>query len=241
LAWKVHRYERTAVHRTTWIALLMFLVPLAVSRSARADRSGDTAPVVSQRAGTAAGAPEAHPTPRLKLSYVRFAAGNVDGTAVPLHGVHLDFYPLSWRWLRGGVEAETGRGTARLYGADAAVRYALLGATFGLQLPGRITPFVEGRLAGGVFNGRATGAATVGDQSVDVNGRSAATWMYVRGLDAGAEVYVAGRAYLSAALGWLRTTWGGPDATVATASSTASAQLSDIAHDSFFLKLGLGI
>ena len=50
--------------------------------------------------------------PSLKLSYQRLSIGNVDGSAVPLQALHLDLYSLSRPWVRGGFEAEAGRGTA---------------------------------------------------------------------------------------------------------------------------------
>ena len=74
------------------------------------------------------------PTPRLKLSYQRFSAGNVDGSAMPLEALHLDMYALSWEFLRGGVDVEGGRGHAHLGDATASVKYGLLGVNLGLQL-----------------------------------------------------------------------------------------------------------
>src|SRR4051812_48501689 len=45
-----------------------------------------------------------HPTPRVKFSYLRHGIGDGNGGTVPLQALHLDLYPLSWRWLRAGVE-----------------------------------------------------------------------------------------------------------------------------------------
>lgn len=182
-----------------------------------------------------------HPTPRLALSYERFSAGNVDGTAVPLEALHLDAYLLSWRWLRAGVEAEAGRGHATLYGGSASLAYGMLGLDAGLQLPGRVTPFVEGRLDGGVLHGSLEGALMIPGTTATVSGLTAATYLYARGLDAGVDVYAIGRAYLTLSLGWLRTTWGSADYESKIANASAGLTFKDVTHDSFVFKAGLGI
>jgi hypothetical protein len=177
------------------------------------------------------------PNPRLKLSYERFSIGNVDGTAVPLDAIHLDVYPLSRRWLRAGFEIEGGRGTAALFGDHAALTYGMLGANAGIQWPlGGVTPFVEGRLCGGLLHGQTVGSIMLDGGTI--TSAEATTWIYGRGLEVGAEVYVLGRSYLSLSLGWLRTTWRGAQDTSATASGDLA--LTDITHDAFLFKLGLG-
>ena len=177
-----------------------------------------------------------HSTPKLKLSYERFAVGSPSGGTVPLEALHLDMYTLSWRWLRAGVEAEAGRGQAKFMDAATSLKYGLLGVNGGLQLPGRVTPFLEGRLAGGVLAGTIDGALTIPGTTVSVSGASAATWMYARGLDAGIEVYTVGRAYVSASLGWVRTTWRSADYEM-----SSGLAFKDVTQDSLLLKLGLGI
>jgi hypothetical protein len=196
---------------------------------------------VTTRAAPAPPPAADHPTPRLKLSYERFSAGNVDGTAVPLEALHLDTYFLSWRWLRAGVEAELGRGQARLYGAAASLKYGLVGLNAGLQLPGRVTPFFEGRLDAGVLAGSLDGTLTIPGTTTTVSGVSAATYLYARGLDAGVEVYALGRAYLSLSLGWLRTTWGSAEYEAMIANQSAGLRFKNVTHDSLLFKLGLGI
>jgi hypothetical protein len=182
---------------------------------------------------------EDHPTPRLLLSYQRFSAGNLDGGDVPLEALHLDAYFLSWRWLRAGIEAEAGRGHATLYGGAASLKYGMLGLNAGLQIPGRVTPFVEGRLDGGVLAGDLEGPLTLPGTMMTVSNVSAMTYLYARGLDAGAAFYVVGRAYLSLSLGWLRTTWGSADYKAVAAGS--GLDLKDVTHDSVVFKIGLGI
>jgi hypothetical protein len=182
-----------------------------------------------------------HPTPRLALSYERFSAGNVDGSSVPLEALHLDSYFLSWRWLRAGLEAEAGRGHATLYGGAASLKYGMLGLDAGLQLPGRVTPFVEGRLDGGILYGSLDGPVAIPGTTATVSGFSAATYLYARGLDAGVDLYVLGRSYLTLSVGWLRTTWGSADYEAMLASSSTGLKFKDVTHDSVLFKIGLGI
>jgi hypothetical protein len=196
-----------------------------------------SAPAASVEVESAPGAPrEEHPTPKLKLSYVRFSAAAPMGGAVPLEALRLDMYSLSWRWFRGGVDAEAGRGQASVLGAATSLKYGLLGLSAGVQLPGRITPFFEGRLAGGVLAGTAEGAITVPGTTIGVTGASAATWIYASELDAGAEIYVLGRAYLSTSLGLIRTTWHSADA-----EAGGGVAFKDVTRNSLLLKVGLGI
>jgi hypothetical protein len=229
-------------------SLLTLSALIAVSALALTARAEEVQPLAQgadgfeSRRAPAPPAPRAeHPTPRLQLSYQRFSAGNVDGSAVPLEALHLDMYFLSWRWLRAGLEAEAGRGQATLYGGTASLKYGTLGLNAGLQLPGRVTPFVEGRLDGGVLAGQLDGPLTIPGTTMTVSDVSAATYFYARGLDAGAAFYVVGRAYLSLSLGWLRSTWGSADYEAVLAKSSSNLQLKNVTHDSFVFKLGLGI
>src|SRR5450432_239099 len=227
------------------LTLFALLSVVTITGTSRADDVEPLSTTSAEAVATrkASGPPPAkdHPTPRLKLSYERFSAGNVDGTAVPLEALHLDAYFLSWRWLRAGVEAEAGRGRATLYGGAASLKYGLVGLNAGLQLPGRVTPFLEGRLDAGVLGGSLDGAITIPGSTATVTGVSAATYLYARGLDAGVEVYALGRAYLSLSLGWLRTTWGSADYEAKIASQSAGLKFKNVTHDSFLFKVGLGI
>ena len=219
-----------AVWSVTGIARAQPVEPLATGPS----------PIVVRQAPAPVAAD--HPTPRLKLAYERYSAGNIDGSAMPLEAVQLDMYALSWLWLRGGFDLEAGRGHATLSGATASVKYGLLGGNIGLQLPGRITPFVEGRIAGGVLGGTLDGPLTIPGTSVTVSGVSAATWMYARGIDAGAEIYTLGRAYVSLGLGWVRTTWGDASYNAMVLSMGGSGlRFQSVTHDSLLIKVGLGI
>jgi hypothetical protein len=181
-------------------SLLAVSVLLAASSLTRTSRAAELeAPAarpeaVTERQAPTPARPEDHPTPRLKLSYERFSAGNVDGSAVPLEALHLDTYFLSWRWLRAGFEAEAGRGHANLYGGAASLKYGTLGLNAGLQLPGRVTPFLEGRADAGVLAGSLDGPVMIPGTTATVSGGGAATYLYARGLDAGVEVYTLGRA-----------------------------------------------
>jgi hypothetical protein len=182
---------------------------------------------------------ETHPCPRLKLSINRFAVNNLDSSAVPLTGAHLDVYPLSETWMRGGFQLQGGTGHASAVGSSISLTYGLLGLTAGVQYPGRVTPFLEGQVSGGVLSGRQEGSITVAGTTV--TGASGTTWLYGRGLDAGAEFYVSGRVYISAAVGWMRATWGAPDFNARVQNPAADLRLVDMTSDSLMWKLGLGL
>jgi hypothetical protein len=187
-------------------------------------------------------APLTHPTPRLKLSYEHLSAGNLDGSSVPLEALHLDTYPLSWRFVRAGLGAEAGRGNAKYANAAASVKYGLLGVNLGVQFPARVTPFVEGRAAAGALGGTLDGTLAIPGSTSTISNVSAVTWMYAMGVDAGAEVYFAGRAYVSLGIGWIRTTWGAARYdTMVTNNGGGTLKLQNIEHDSLLLKAGLGI
>jgi hypothetical protein len=182
-----------------------------------------------------------HPNPRLKLSYRRFAVSNLDATDVPLQGLQLDVYPLSRRWVRSGFEIEIGKGHAAFNGGAADIRYGMLGMSGGFQYPARVTPFIEARLVGGIMAGKQSGIVTVPGTSVSISGTSATTWIVGRGVDFGAELFTLGRAYFSASIGWLRTTWGGVDYAAMMRDPTGALRLKNFSNDSFTLKVGIGI
>jgi hypothetical protein len=219
---------------------MKLLLPMFALAGASLAASSSRADPIETLSMPAAPAPEPagdHATPRLKVSYERFAAGNVDGSALPIEALHVDMYALSWRWLRGGVEAEAGRGNATLNLGAASVKYGMVGVNAGVQLPGRVTPFLEGHLDAGVLAGRLDGAVVIPGTTVSVDGASAATWIYGRGIDGGVEVYALGRSYVTASLGWIRTTWGSADLN----DTSSGIEFRDVTHDSYLLKLGLGI
>lgn len=184
--------------------------------------------------------PAAHPTPLLKLSLVRFQAGHPAGGTIALQSLHLDMYALSWRYLRLGVDVEGGLGHTKLGGAGTALHYGLVGASAGLQRPGRITPFLEARLAGGIMGGTLEDTVTIPGTSVTATGLSAATWMWAGGVDVGAELYVFGRSYLSLAVGWIHSAWRGADFGGMGATAQGLA-FKDVTNDSLLFKVGFGI
>jgi hypothetical protein len=176
-----------------------------------------------------------HPTPRVKLSYLRHGIGDGSGGTVPLQALHLDLYPLSWRWLRAGVEVEAGRGRGTLMGAGSSVSYGLVGLNLGLQIPRRVTPFIEGRVAGGIIQTRADGALMIPGTPLSVNGGGGSSFMLTRGIDLGVELYTYKRNYISAAVGWMRTSW------QFTGFDIHNSMVSKaVSYDSFLLKIGVG-
>jgi hypothetical protein len=221
--------------RLGWALMLVGMI----GHSARAaDLEGE--PTITQTVTPVA--PEGnHPViPRLKLSYVRFSIGNVDGSAVPLNAGHLDFYPITFPWVRGGFEVEIGSGDATFLANQATLIYGLVGLNAGVQLPGVVvTPFIEGRLDTGVLYGHTDGDISLGTGTLP--SQSAATWMVTRGLDAGADLHVLGPSYVTLSLGWIRTTWGGGDFTMTINNMQAAVHIANVTYDSFLLKAGIGI
>ena len=105
-----------------------------------------------------------------------------------------------------------------------------------------MTPFVEGRVAGGILGGKLDAPlAIAAAPGVTVNTGTAATWIYGGGIDAGVALYSVGRAYLSASIGWVRTTWHGIDYTAMSRDPLGGMKYKDLTGDSVTFKLGLGI
>lgn len=185
-------------------------------------------------------APASQPHARLKLSLEGFSIGTTWGMPVGLTGLHLETYPLSRRWVRVGLGLTGGLGSATVDVASATAKYGLLGVSVGTQYPARITPFIEGHVAGGFMTASLDRPVTIGTLTVD--NASGTTWLVVRGLDAGAEMYVFGRAYLSASLGWMRSSWASPDVNpYAPPTTTQNLNIVTVTEDSFLWKVGLGI
>lgn len=214
----------------------VFIMVVCSSARARADEPN----LIQRRPVEPLAPPNDHPVPRLKLSLVRFEAGHPAGGTIALQSLHLDMYAFSWRYLRAGIDIEGGLGHTTLAGAGTALHYGLLGASAGFQIPGRITPFIEARLAGGVMGGTIEDTLEIPGTSVTATGLSAATWMWAGGVDVGAELYVLGRSYISAAVGWIRTGWRGADFNGMGATATGLS-FKDVTNDSLMLKLGFGI
>jgi hypothetical protein len=196
-------------------------------------------PMLSETVERPAPPPASHPAPRLKLSASGFTIGNLDRSPVPLTGAQLDVYPLSERWMRGGFSFAGGTGHASELGGRLSLGYGLVGLTAGVQYPGRVTPFIEGHLSGGLLSGKQDGTLTVAGTTI--SGASGTTWIYGRGIQIGTEVYISGRAYVSVSLGWMRTTWGAPDIGARIQDPRSNLRLVDITSDSLFWKVGLGI
>jgi hypothetical protein len=208
------------------IASLVVALSLAPA-AARAEVAGGVAATPAPR----------HANPRLKLSYRRFSIASLDGSPLWLDGAQLDMYALSRRWVRIGLELEGGAGHADLAGNGVSVGYGLGGVTLGLQYPARVTPFIEGRAIGGALGGRFDRAIGIPGTSVTIDSVSALTWIYGGGVETGIELYTFGRAYLSASIGWVRTTWRG----IAFPVTLEGVRAKDIESDSFTFKLGFGV
>jgi hypothetical protein len=189
---------------------------------------------------TVRAAAKPHANPRLKLSYRRFAISHTDGSALWLDGAQVDAYYLSRRWVRLGVEGQGGGTRSQLLSTPANLAYGLFGLNAAVQYPWRVTPFLEGRFAAGFLNGKLDGPLTFGNLTLNAD-TSTTTWMYHGGLETGLEVYTVNRLYISAAVGWVRSTWRGPDVAAMMLAPQEGLKLKDITGDSFTFKVGFGI
>jgi hypothetical protein len=215
------------------VALATVVIVLAVVPAARAEPAAIKDPPAVHKASP----PADHDNPRLKASFRQLWIANLDGSRLPLHGAQLDVYPLSRRWARIGIAFEGGAGAATLEAHEATLWYALTGLALGLQYPARVTPFVDGRFAFGVLGGHLAQAVAV-SPNLSLANASAVTYLLTGGIDVGVEVYVAGRTYLSLAVGWVHPIYRGVDYA---ALKAGSLQQKDIASDAFTFKLGFGI
>ena len=221
---------------------------LAAAGPARGQSDSSAVPAASSviavpppiAAADAVGPPARAPTPRLDLSVASFAISDGGSASVPLTGLELDLYALSIPWLRAGLSASAGRGHATIDGAGVGVRYGLLGATAALQFPARFSPFVAGSVNGGVLDGSLEGALSIPGTSVAISGASGVTWMYTRGLDVGAQLYMLGSLHLTGSVGWLRATWRGVDQIAMASNPAGGLQLTSVTNDSVAFKLGIG-
>ncbi len=137
------------------------------------------------------------------------------GSPQSFESASLDFYPISW-FLRVGLSTQFGWESEKF---DRSGDYFIAeSASVGFQIPGRLTPFVEG-LAGAGYMSR---------KQSDMN-LPTAYWQL--GIDAGVEIYVANRAYISLAAGYLH-----PANLFLVQQSLMSVQV-----DTWSLKVGVGI
>lgn len=184
------------------------------------------------------------PYPHLKLSYRHFAISDLDTGEVALNGLELDAYPVSTQWVRTGFELEGGKGHAEVSGYGVDVKYGVLGLSLGIQYGAPVTPFVEARAFGGILSGepdRALMMVASTTPALSAARAAATTWIYGRGLDAGAEIFLVGHVYVTVSVGWLRTTWGGIDYQAALQDPQARPRPKNLTDDSFTFKLGVGI
>jgi hypothetical protein len=162
-----------------------------------------------------------HPVPRVKLAYRRLVAAGLEGGDLTFDAVGLSYYPSSGI-LRFGLDTEVGIGDR--YDSW----YLTSGAVLGLQLPARVTPFVEGRFVAGLIGG-------------SYLGQTAVSYIYTGGIDSGIELYYAGRFYLSAAIGWAHPVYSGIDVAYTKANPKLAPHRKEFENDSFTFKIGLGL
>ena len=124
--------------------------------------------------------------------------------------------------LPNGLDTEVGVGT--LYSAW----YVTVGAVLGFQYPWRVTPFVEGRFTAGLI-----GASYMG--------QSAVSYLYVGGIEGGAEFYLVSRFHVTASVGWAHPVFSGIDVDYVKAHPMLDPARKDFAADTFTFKIGLGL
>jgi hypothetical protein len=164
-----------------------------------------------------------HYVPRAKLAYRNFSTiGLQKGDTLGFHVAELDFYPSSG-YLRFGLECQLGFAPGK-YDAW----FLATGAALGFQYPGRVTPFLEGRFDAGLLGGSAAGATAV-------------SYIYMGGIDTGIELYVTGRFYVTAAIGWVHPVYSGVDIDWVLAHPGMAPARKDFESDSFTFKVGIGL
>jgi hypothetical protein len=166
--------------------------------------------------------PITHHVPRVKLSWRRLVAHDLDGNDLTFNAAALDFYPSSG-YLRVGVGTEVG-----FAGGKYDAWYVTAGASLGFQYPARVTPFIEGRFAAGLIGG-------------SLEGQSAVSYIYTGGIETGIELYVGGRFYFSAALGWAHPTYSGVDVAYVQQHPMLDPPHKNFSTDNLTIKLGLGL
>ena len=210
----------------------------SIPPSAQLAAADDDDPKLQRAAGVRDRGPiradDAHESPAVKLAYRHLDLPNLKGTGMTdtadlsFHVIELDIYPISRRYLRLGLDAEFGYGIGILDDQPARAWYLTTGANLGFQYPWRVTPFIDGRLVAGLLGG-------------DVIGQTAIAWIYMAGFDSGIELYIAGRFYVSVAIGYLHTGYNGVDLPYTKAHPTEDARREVISGDTFTFKIGLGL
>ncbi len=163
-----------------------------------------------------------HPVPRFKLAYRRLSTSGLDNDTIDFNVTELDYYPFSG-WFRLGMDTELGIGADKY-----SSWFFTVGAALGVQWPGRVTPFIDGRFVAGLIGG-------------SYSGQSAVSWVYMGGLETGIELYVASRFYFTAALGWAHPVFSGIDVAYVRAHPLLDPQRKEFSNDTFTLKVGLGL
>ncbi len=164
-----------------------------------------------------------HAVPRVKLAYRYFSTVGLEkGVNLDFHAAALDYYPSSG-YLRFGIDTELAFAGGR-YDAW----YLATGAALGLQYPGRVTPFLEGRFLAGLLGGSAAGATAV-------------SYIYTGGIETGVELYVASRFFFTAAIGWVHPVYSGVDIDWVMAHPGLAPARKSFVSDAFTFKIGVGL
>ena len=166
--------------------------------------------------------PNTHAVPRFKLAYRRLTTQGLENDSIDFNVIEIDYYPSS-HYLRFGLDTEVGLG-----GDKYSSWFFTVGGVLGLQYPWRVTPFVDARFIAGLVGGT-------------FMGQSAVSWIYMGGLEGGVEAYVAGRFYVTAAIGWAHPVFSGIDVQYVRDHPTLAPARKEFANDTFTFKVGLGL
>lgn len=164
------------------------------------------------------------PTPRFQLSYRYLSIADPYGGGLPMHLVEVTGYPVSGIF-RLGLSLSAG----------GAPRYSAwmfdVGLSAGVQYPWRVTPFFDVRFAVGVIG-------------ADILDHKVVSYQYRPTIEAGAELFVAGRFHLSAAVGWSHPVYAGVDANVIQQMINAGLKpkydVIDLHYDTVTARVGVG-
>ena len=172
----------------------------------------------------ARGIARARPVARFEASYRFFQLADPYGGALPFHLVELSGFPYA-KIFRLGISLSAG----------GAPRYSAwlfdVGLSVGVQYPARVTPFLDLRLNVGVIG-------------AEIVGRKVVSYQYRPTLEAGIEVFIAGRFHLTAAVGWAHPVYGGVDARLIEQQIAAGISpkytVEDFSFDTLTTRVGLG-
>lgn len=206
-----------------WLLLGLLTSSEDDPKLARGGRVEEDDPKLARAAAVERPAPPRprRPVPRFELAYRWLRAAGLEGPPTDFNVVELKYFPSSG-YFRFGMSAEAG------IGADLFSSWFLTaGASVGVQVPWRVTPFLDGRFSAGLLGG-------------SYLGHTAVSWVYMGGIEGGASVFLVGRFHLTAAVGWTRPVFSGIDVDALRENPLLAPKRKEFANDTVTVKVGLG-